>query len=342
MAKTVKLADIANQLDVSVVTVSKALSGQKGVSDEMREKIRDLAREMGYISLTEKRLQEEKHSYNIGVIISGRYCDQYESFYWVMYQEVAKEAVLSNSFSLLEIVNIDDENAANMPRLVRENKVDGLIVIGRMKDNYLDMLNKKVTIPMVFMDFYGQENDGDSVITDNFHGMYRLTNYLISMGHKEIAYVGTLMYSNSITDRYFGYRKALFENNIEAKDEWVIDDRNKESGGRDNGFEFKFPEKMPTAFACNSDLTADILIQELNKRGYRVPEDISIVGFDNYVFNQVSDVAITTYAVDVKSMAKHTIKTIIKKVAGINYQQGVTLVTGKLIIKDSVKKINVF
>lgn len=339
MAKSVKLADIASQLDVSVVTVSKALSGQKGVSEEMRDKIRDLAREMGYVSLTEKRIQEEKRSYNIGVIISGRYCDTSESFYWLMYQEVAREASSYNSFSMLEIITFEDERDAKMPRIVNESRVDGLIVIGRMKDQYLDMLNKKVSIPMVFMDFYGQEDDGDSVITDNFHGMYRLTNYLISMGHKEIAYVGTLLYSSSITDRYFGYRKAMFENGLPVLDEWIMDDRNMDTGDREGDFEFKFPEKMPTAFACNSDLTADVIIQELAARGYSVPDDISIVGFDNYVFNQISNIGITTYAVDVKSMAKHTIDVLIRKISGVNYQKGVSLVTGKLVIKDSVKKI---
>ncbi len=82
MAKAVKLADIAKIMNVSTVTVSKALSDQKGVSEEMREKIKKLAREMGYQSPSAAKMMNAKKSYNIGVVISERYCERYESFYW--------------------------------------------------------------------------------------------------------------------------------------------------------------------------------------------------------------------------------------------------------------------
>ena len=87
MAKAVKLADIAEQVGVSTVTVSKALSGQKGVSEEMREKIKNLAEELGYRSPSETKRQSAEKQYNIGVLIQEVYLDKYDSFYWKMYQE---------------------------------------------------------------------------------------------------------------------------------------------------------------------------------------------------------------------------------------------------------------
>lgn len=87
MAKAVKLADIAKRVGVSAVTVSKALSDQKGVGDELRAEIKKIAVEMGYIQ-PYARIQEEKKYYNIGVIVAGRYFDQTNSFYWLMYQEL--------------------------------------------------------------------------------------------------------------------------------------------------------------------------------------------------------------------------------------------------------------
>lgn len=90
MAKAVKLADIAEQVGVSTVTVSKALSGQKGVSEEMREKIKNLAEELGYRSPSETKRQSAEKQYNIGVLIQEVYLDKYNSFYWRMYQEVNK------------------------------------------------------------------------------------------------------------------------------------------------------------------------------------------------------------------------------------------------------------
>ena len=92
MAKAVKLADIAERVGVSTVTVSKALSGQKGVSEEVREKIRSIAEELGYQQPSAARKSQNQKSYNIGILISERFLDKYESFYWQMYQAVATRA----------------------------------------------------------------------------------------------------------------------------------------------------------------------------------------------------------------------------------------------------------
>lgn len=108
MAKAVKLADIAEQVGVSTVTVSKALSGQKGVSEEMREKIKNLAEELGYRSPSETKRQSAEKQYNIGVLIQEVYLDKYDSFYWKMYQEVNKKAVSRGCFTLLESISMGE------------------------------------------------------------------------------------------------------------------------------------------------------------------------------------------------------------------------------------------
>ena len=93
MKKSVTMSDIAERLEVSTVTVSKALSGQKGVSEEMREKIKELAEEMGYRMPAGAKSQAARKSLNIGVLISERYLAEYDSFYWRMYREVADRAI---------------------------------------------------------------------------------------------------------------------------------------------------------------------------------------------------------------------------------------------------------
>lgn len=341
MAKSVKLADIAAILNVSTVTVSKALSDQKGVSEEMREKIKKLAQEMGYQSPSAARMMRNKKSFNIGVIISDRYFDQHDSFYWQVYQEIATRAVSKDSFTMLEILGQESEKNLEMPKLLQENKVDGLIIIGLLKGAYLAAVQTYCKVPFVCLDFYDQKHECDAVVTDNFYGMYQLTNYLFDMGHTRIAYVGTLLYSNSITDRYFGYCKALLEHGQKAREDWIIGDRDMETGdqGKLMDFEFRLPDDMPTAFACNCDLTAGLLITELRKKGYRVPEDISIVGFDNYIHPSICDVKITTYEVDIREMVKKAIGHLMKKMSGEHYKQGLTIVEGHMVIKESVKKL---
>lgn len=304
MAKAVKLADIAERVGVSTVTVSKALSGQKGVSEEVREKIRSIAEDLGYQQPSAVRKSQNHKNFNIGILISERFLVKYESFYWQMYQAVATRATAEECFTMLEVIGKAEEESSRMPKLVQERKVDGIIVIGKMMDAYLQHLNTEAGIPVIYLDYYNGREASDSVISNSYYGTYELTYYLYRMGHRKIAYVGTLLAMESITDRYFGYQKALLELGLEQKKGWVLDDRHIETGEIDTVNMLQIPKDMPTAFVCNCDLTASFLIKKLKDNGYRVPEDISVVGFDNYLYPGLSDIQITTYEVDLKEMAK--------------------------------------
>lgn len=338
MAKTVKLADIAEKVGVSTVTVSKALSGQKGVSEEMREKIKQLADELGYRSPSENKRQTTEKQYNIGVIIQEVYLDKYDSFYLMMYQELNKRAVARGCFTLLESMSRESVLSNVMPLLVQEKKVDGLIVVGDMTQTYMEHLEEKAGIPVVCMDFYNDTINLDTVISNSFYGTYALTNYLFQMGHKKIAYVGTVGTTNSITDRYLGYAKSLLEHHIEVRKDYVIGDRDTKTGRMDLDKYYQLPEDMPSAFVCNCDLAASYLIRKLRANGYRVPEDISVVGFDNCLFPGLCDIGITTYEVNIGEMARRVVHKIVRKIANENYTAGVFIVDGHMVIKDSVTR----
>lgn len=339
MAKAVRLADIAQRLGVSTVTVSKALSGQKGVSEEMRAKITQLAKELGYQQTFAQSGRKTDRSYNLGVLIAECYLDKYDSFYWQMYQQVITKASKKGCFTLMEVVSTEMEENAELPQIVQEHKIDGMIMIGRLKKEYLKILSQQTEIPLVYLDFCDERQETDAVISDSYYGAYSLTNYLFAMGHTRIAFVGTLLATGSITDRYFGYAKSLLEHGLQVKEEWVIEDRDKETGNINADLWIRLPEDMPTAFVCNCDLTASFLIKKLREAGYLVPEEISVVGYDNYLFPGLCDVAITTYEVDVEEMARKAIHTLLKKIKGESYRQGICIVEGHMVIKDSVKKL---
>lgn len=339
MAKKVKMANIAAELGVSTVTVSKALSGQKGVSEEMREKIKELANLMGYKQATVIKSAKKNESYNIGIIVPDRYFGKYESFYWQMYQEVATKAFQKECFTMLEVISMEDEKKFELPKLLKENKVDGIILIGRPSNGYIQNLRSNQSIPMECLDFFDESSNCDAVISDGYFGTYMLTNYLFDMGHQDIAYVGTLLYTSSINDRYFGYCKSMMEHGKKIPDEWILDDRDWETGDV-IAFKITLPSIMPTAFVCNCDLAASTLIKTLREKGYRVPEDISIVGFDNYIYPGLCDIGITTYDVNVKEMARRSINMLLKKMNGEIYKSGLSIVEGNVVFKDSVAKLN--
>lgn len=339
MVKSVRLADIAQKAGVSVVSVSKALSGQKGVSEEMRAKIKKLADEMGYTPVHAPQ-EEKAKSHAIGVITFERHFEKFTSFYWKMYQELALQATGKNCILLLEVITGFDENALALPRLLKEARIDGIIVIGKPNKNYLKLLYQNMKMPMVFLDFYDDEMIVDSVISESFYGMYRMTDYLIKKGHTDIAFVGTLLYTESITDRYFGYCKALMEHGIERRSEWVINDRRFTDGAMGENYPIPIQENdMPTAFVCNNDITAHFLIRQLAEKGYRVPEDISVVGYDDYLYAELGDSQITTYAVDIPAMAKVALTRLVKRIERGGIIPKVHVVNGKLIERSTVRAI---
>ncbi len=335
MAKSVRMADIAKQLGVSTVTVSKALSDQKGVSEEMRGKIKALAEEMGYKSSTALK-NEAKRSYNIGLVVLETYIEKYSSFYWEFYQKINISASKENCFVILEVLEANSERDLIIPKMVQEKKIDGLMILGRLTTEYLIMLQKKADIPVVYMDFYDQKAMADSVISNSFYGAYNITSYLFERGHRKIGFVGTLLATESITDRYLGYVKAMMENGEYPKKEWLIQDR--ESHIRI--FEkLELPQDMPTAFVCNSDLTASGLIKTLNEKGYRVPEDISVVGYDDYLYPGLCDIGITTYSVDMERMAQVGSEILMQRIEGSTLPCSMQVVEGKLVLKESVNHI---
>ena len=310
MVKAVKLADIAEKLNVSVVTVSKALSGQKGVSEELREKIKDLADEMGYVPIHSNQ-KNKNESYTIGVISLESYFAKFASFYWKMYQELATRAVKKNCFTMLEVINTHAEQTLEPPKLLEEERVDGVIIIGRPRQEYLKMLYRYKKFPMVF-----------------------------GLGHTRIAYVGTLMYTESITDRYFGYCKALMEHHVPVREDWIVKDRDEENGIIGLEHKFVLPKEMPTAFVCNNDVSAYALIKALEENGYRVPEDVSVVGYDDYLYPEFGDSRITTYAVDMGEMSKIALQCLIRKIENTTYTENLHIVPGKLVVRETAKKLD--
>ena len=210
------------------------------------------------------------------------------------------------------------------------------MILGRLTTEYLTMLQKKAKVPVVYMDFYDQMAMADSIISNSFYGAYNITSYLVEMGHRKIGFVGTLLATESITDRYLGYVKAMMENGEEPKKEWLIQDR--ESHIRI--FEkLELPEDMPTAFVCNSDLTASGLIKTLNEKGYRVPEDVSVVGYDDYLYPGLCDIGITTYSVDMERMAQLGSEILMQRIEGSTLPCSMQVVEGKLVLRESVKHI---
>nr|WP_302134245.1 LacI family DNA-binding transcriptional regulator [uncultured Schaedlerella sp.] len=335
MAKGVTLADIAARVGVSNVAVSKALSGKPGVSEEMRIRIKQVAEQMGYVSGSTARSAPAATG-NIGVIMPEHYYEYSVSFYGQLYEKVVRALYDNHYYGILELLKKEDEQESNVPKVLQDAKVDGLILVGQLGEKYIDTMVSQSRLPVFFLDTYMPSIAFDTVISDGYYGTYLLTDHLIRRGHRKIGYVGNIDATSSIADRFWGYRKALRENGIDYEDEWEISDRSKYG---------KTYAKILTerrdldAYVCNCDFTANILIQNLEELGVSVPDDVSVVGFDDFLpaGMGMDSERITSYSVDMERMAEVCVKSLIKKIKREKYVEGVQIITGRIVEKKTVR-----
>lgn len=334
------LEDIAERLQVSIVTVSNALAGRSGVSEALRDKILLEAKSMGY---RRKERKEKKSAVQkkasagmkIGVVVEERYLEKYNSFYWDMYQKLVVEASGRGCFVLLEVLDEAFRQPQSLPKLVEQDQVEALVVLGQMPADYLKKLYGCLKHPMLLMDFDDGDIPCDAVISNGFYGMYYMTNYLIRRGHRKLGFVGSCLATDSIMDRYQGFSKSLLEHGVEERSEWILPDRDLKTGKVMEKLLSELPSELPTAFVCNCDFTANLMAEELTKLGYRIPEDISLVGYDDFLVSGDMKGKLTTYSVDMEAMAHHALKLLTKRKNGELKEKIVRIVDGRLIERSS-------
>ena len=165
-----------------------------------------------------------------------------------------------------------------------------------------------------------------------------MTYWLIEQGHRDIGFVGDIKATSSIMERYLGFLSAMLMKDLPVRPECVFSDRSPEG----NTFHtFQLPEKMPTAFVVNCDMSAQALITDLQSRGYRVPEDISVVGFDDFCPTAGNTPPLTTFRVNCTAMCRMAVKLIGERCAGDRKTIGRVVIGGECVFRDSAAPVSV-
>jgi len=329
--KNVTMRDIGAALGVSTVTISKALGGKEGVSDAVREKIIETAKQMGYQYSAPR---QDDGGRVIGILIADRFFSA-PSFYASLYRALLKELAEVDMLGALEIISDQDEESLALPVAMTIQRVSGFVLLGQFSVDYVsNVLN--TGLPTVLLDFTCDGPDVDAVVSDGQVGCYQLTRYLIDHGHRRIGFVGNIHRTTSIMDRYSGFLRAMMHEKLPVPADCVIPDS--DFNGRYYE-DFDYPASRPTALVCNNDMLADRVIESLGRRGLRVPEDVSVVGFDDFVCGKDTR-PVTTYAVDQQRMAQVTVRRLRSRM-----REGLegplrTSVGGWFVERDTVMDLN--
>lgn len=330
MDKKVRMADIARQLGISVVSVSKALSGKEGVSDDTRAKVLELAQQMDYVPLRSREKTEPRvHSGNIGILMADLFFED-NTFYSNMYRQLVK-CCNENGYSvMLELVSAEAEADRIVPAMVQGQKIDGLIFMGEFEQEYIRVVIQ-CQLPYILLDSYHEDLDADSITSDNVAGGYRLTKHLLQSGRTKIGFIGSILSTSSIMDRFLGYSKALLQAGIPVRTDWILEDRI----GKTTPVAPTLPEEMPEAFLCSCDDTAYTVVELLKRNGYRVPGDVAVAGYDDHHIAQFCSPQLTTYRVNAQDMARHAVAQLIRRIKRKQVTHGNMVVSGEVIIRES-------
>ena len=334
----VKIKDIAERCGLSIASVSKALHGESDLNQKTAEYIRSVAKEMGYVPNASARLLKTKRSYNIGVLFVDETSSGLEHEYFSSILNSIKDEAEKNGYDITFISHHFGSDYLTFYEHAKYRNVDGVIIASvDFRDPEVIRLVES-EIPTVTIDY--EFNNVASVISDNVQGVRDIVNYLVNMGHEKIAFITGE--DTSVTQkRVASFYKTCEERNISVKDEYVKKGRYhipKVSGEATR--ELLTLEDKPTVIMYPDDYSLLGGVTEIEKHGLRIPEDISIVGYDGIKLSRLIRPIITTY---VQNSAEIGIRATKKLVDLIENPKTTipdrTLVIGGLQEGSTVKKI---
>jgi LacI family transcriptional regulator len=341
MSKKISMEDIANKLGVTKNTVSMVFRNMPGISDKTRKSVLDAAKQLGYKYKKESKKAEGKKAplKNICLLQSKGTFDTIGFFSYIQLG-VESEAKRNNLNVFLHIYD-DKSEFFEVPFCIKEGIISGIITLGRVTKKTVEAL-LELKLPLVMIDHYYDELSIDSVLNDNQCGGFVATEHLIKSGHTNIAFSGDINASISFYDRYQGYLKALRTYNIPInKDfQWtekclgvIIND-----GLEYVADEIKKAPQLPSAVFCCNDMEAISLARALRSLHYSIPDDVSIVGFDNIESSQNISPEITTMHVNKELMGIKAVQKLMNRISCPEKTKEKVLLSVNLIERQSVKK----
>ena len=327
------IIDIAKRCGVAPSTVSRAINNRAGISDEIREKILEVVKEMGYHPNAPARALVGCRTHTIGILVN-----RVSEPYYAGIVNGALDTTDALGYYLL-IGNTNDENLDKLDpvnKLFTQGRVDGLIIVGgSIYDNeYINKLSGK-DLPYVLVERYSSDAKVNCIDVDNASGGYLATNHLIKLGHRRIGYLAGNPNYQQTYDRILGYHRALQEAGIssdQALQAFCYFDEDKAYQGMK---QFLALDNPPTAVFAADDSMAFGAIRAVFDSGLRVPEDIAVVGFDDIHQSSWNQPRLTTVHQPTYEMGELAVKTLVKEIEGVLENKVKQIFPLELVIRDS-------
>ncbi len=337
MPKKVTMDSIALKLGISKNTVSLALRGMPGISEATRKAIAAEAENMGY---QYKNSVKPTATKNLCLVIAKCTRDSIGFFSFIQLG-IEDEAKKNNVNTIIHYYDENDE-VFETPNCIKDSMVSGIITLGRISRKTTDAL-LSYDLPIVMVDNYFDDLVLDCILTDNQCGGYLATEHLIKSGHTRIGFLGDIYASVSFYDRYQGFLKALGEYKLVNKPEYSIVNRKLENAPGEEVAaiinNMKSNSSMPTAFFCCNDAEAIIMVKILSNMGIAIPDEVSIMGFDDIETSRNITPELTTMRVQKEIMGRRAVAKLLNKINNKGEPTEKILLSADIIKRQSVKVI---
>lgn len=339
-----KNKDIAKKLGISTTAVSLALNNKPGVSEETRRNVLRIINES--VSQSYQNFDKEKKEHGTILLVVHKkhgYVINDKPFFSDLVETIQQEA-MRESYTLTLAHYMPGQNIDDLIAYIQKLSIDGMIIMATEMDSEDLEHYRKIDVPIVLLDSSFDLADVDSVALDNQTAIFRAFDYGYRMGHRNIGFLKSSVYINNFGHHFDGFMKGIREYNLEEYNHPVItlpcciDSAYKEM----MKFLANMPEdfKMPTLFLADLDYIALGAMQALKEFGYRIPDDVSVIGYDDISACEVFDPPLTTTKVNRMDVGRLAMERLVQKINNPGNYYTTTQVSSQLIIRKSVKDIN--
>jgi LacI family repressor for deo operon, udp, cdd, tsx, nupC, and nupG len=329
------IKDIARLARVSHSTVSRALQNSPLVNAQTAEKIRQIANESGYRASAVARGLVTNRTRTIGLVVTS-IADPFAAEVACGIEQAAND--LGYSVFLAD----SDADPAREKQVVQsfaERRVDGIVVTSsRVGALYLTLLSE-MRVPIVLVNNQHPGEFVHSVMIGNVAGSREAANHLIQLGHRRIAYVGDQFGYQSDAERFGGYRQALDEAGIPFNPELVVHGDGKSEAAMGVMEKLLALPDPPSAVCCYNDMTALGVMRSIYLHGKRVPEDISVVGFDDLFLASYTQPRLTTVRQPMRRMGLLAMESLFRLMSGEDSAIRIT-VEAELVVRESTARVS--
>lgn len=337
--KEITIYDLADKLNISVATVSRALKNDHVVSKKTKKKITDLAQEMGYRSNHFARNLRQQQTNTIGVLVH-----ELNSTFITSVLAGIEKVTTEAGYDLIITHSSESQvkEAANAKNLFHK-RVDGLIASLSFETDNLDHFKPLIekAVPIMFFDRVEENGDSPVVIIDNYKAGFQATQHLIDQGCKRIAYITSTLKRNVYSQRYKGYKDALAANAIALDEKLFLMNDLSENAGVESAMKVIKMNPLPDGAFITSDFVAAVFMRTLKEHGLAIPGDIAVVGFNNDAIGTLIEPALTTINYPGKDMGEIAARNLINHLKGlsnINDTKMIIVRSDLIIRKSSLKK----